>query len=245
MPNTIVFPPNHAKTVEKCPVCECPAMTVEHGYEMGDPSRHLHLEFCPDCNEETGEGDQIVIVGYNCPHCAAQQQPPYDCTVDVLEHKRKVAFWMHDIASQLQNRATCHDDSKLREPEKSIFDKWTPNLKRVEFGGDEYKAALAGMGEGLQHHYRHNRHHPEHFERGLDGMTLMDIVEMFCDWLAAAEAKASPVNLDYLADRFHLSPQLRNILRNTLRDADFWNDINGVPVIRFTPPAADPEGNDS
>lgn len=159
----------------------------------------------------------------------------YDCTADVMEHKRKVKYWMTDVSNALIARAAIHDASKLIDPEKYTFDIFTPKLKGMEFGGDEYKAALAGMGEGLKHHYQNNRHHPEHFENGINGMTLTDLVEMFCDWLAAAEAKHGPIDIDYLAKRFNIAPQLVDILINTMRDLDFWCDVNGVPVTYFTP----------
>lgn len=116
----------------------------------------------------------------------------YDCTLDVKEHIRKVAYWLDDIAHQLQGRAKNHDASKLRPPEKAIFDEYTPKLKELTFGTPEYQSALAGMGEGLAHHYAHNRHHPEHFPNGVNDMTLVDIVEMVCDWMAACEAKGTP-----------------------------------------------------
>lgn len=159
----------------------------------------------------------------------------YDCTADIYEHKRKVTYWLEDIAHRLVGRAKQHDLSKLQDPEKEIFDEYTPKLKELTFGSDEYKAALSGMGEGLKHHYEVNKHHPEHFENGVNGMTLYDLVEMFCDWLAAAEAKHTPIDMDYLTKRFNLSPQLVDILINTMNDVDFWNDVNGVPVTYFTP----------
>lgn len=159
----------------------------------------------------------------------------YDCTEDVKAHIEKVRYWMRDFANQITGRAKYHDQSKLKPPEKDVFDVWTPKLKEFEFGSDEYKAALQAMGEGLKHHYVHNRHHPEHFEQGINGMVLSDVVEMFCDWLAAAETKGEPVNLDYLCQRFGIESQLAQILLNTLAYTDFWNAVGGVPVIYFTP----------
>jgi len=79
---------------------------------------------------------------------------------------------------------------------------------------------LTAMKQGLVYHYAANRHHPEHFTEGIDGMTLTDVVEMFCDWLAAAERKGKCVDWDYLQQRFGLAPQLVNVLRNTLFDDD-------------------------
>lgn len=160
----------------------------------------------------------------------------YDCTDDVTEHKRKVEYWMKDIASQITGRAKVHDDSKLKEPEKATFDQWTSKLTQVEFGSEEYRGHLEAMEQGLDHHYRNNRHHPEHFQDGINGMTLIDLIEMFCDWLAAAEKKKVHVNLDYLQQRFDLSDQLVRILYNTLEDVDLWNRAHNIPVSQFTPP---------
>ena len=145
----------------------------------------------------------------------------YDCTDDVLQHKARVSKWLGRIIAQLTLRSEVHDDSKLKEPEKALFDEWTPYLDRVDFGSDDYEAALEAMYAGLAHHYAANRHHPEHFAEGVDGMKLADMVEMFCDWLAAAGRKGvamDAMDWDYLQQRFGLAPQLVNILRNTLTD---------------------------
>lgn len=161
----------------------------------------------------------------------------YDCTADVQEHIRKVRYWLTGFEEVLKRRAAAHDRSKLDDPvEKGMFNKWTPNLESVEFGSDEYKQALEGMGEALQRHYKANRHHPEHYENGVNGMTLHDVVEMLCDWLAAAQKKETHIDLDYLAERFGLAPQLVDIFANTLREDDYWNQVAGVPVVYFCPP---------
>lgn len=161
----------------------------------------------------------------------------YDCTNDVLEHKRKVEYWMRRFWTQLENRAPIHDDSKLRNfEEKAMFDKWVPELKVRTFGSDEYKEALAQMGEGLKMHYEANRHHPEHYKNGIEGMTLIDVVEMVADWMAAAEAKDVHIDLDYLAKRFGISEQLVKIIANQLREEDVWNRVDNVPVVELCPP---------
>lgn len=159
----------------------------------------------------------------------------YDCTADVKEHIGKVQYWLRNILAQLEGRSKYHDASKLKEPEKSIFDQYTWRLKNTVFGSDAYKAQLVGMGEGLKHHYAANRHHPEHFENGINGMTLVDLVEMYCDWQAAAERQHKPIDLDYLSKRFGIELQLAGIILNTLKDDDYWNTINGVPVVSFAP----------
>lgn len=163
----------------------------------------------------------------------------YDSTKDILEHKERVSYWLRRFSNSLLARSEYHDNSKLEEPEKSLFDKWTPNLKRVEFGSEEYKQALEGMGEGLKHHYEHkdNRHHPEHFKNGINAMTLIDVVEMVADWMAAADAKRTHVDLKYLAERFGINAQLIEIIANQLREEDVWNYIEGVPIAELCPPS--------
>ena len=141
---------------------------------------------------------------------------PYDCTDDVSNHKALVLRRMWILAQEIERRAVAHDDSKLLLPEKELFDKWTPELKHRTFGSEYYKQALDAMGEGVQHHYQMNRHHPEHFADGVDDMTLVDIIEMLCDWSAAAATKGLPVDLAHAQERFKLSPQLSRILQNTL-----------------------------
>lgn len=142
----------------------------------------------------------------------------YDCTKDVNLHVHYVRRYLNRVILELvMERVQNHDASKLQEPEKSMFDEFTPRLKEVEFGSDEYKAALADMGEALRHHYENNRHHPEHFDNGVNDMTLVDVIEMVCDWNAAAFLKGQDVNLAHLSERFGLSPQLAGIIANTLR----------------------------
>ena len=141
----------------------------------------------------------------------------YDCTKDVNIHIGYVKHFIGKIVLKLVERSFGHDASKLQEPEKSMFDEFTPRLKETVFGSDEYKSALVDMGEALKHHYASNRHHPEHFENGINSMNLVDIVEMVCDWNAVAFLKGQEVNLDYLAERFGISDQLKGIIANTLK----------------------------
>jgi hypothetical protein len=112
-----------------------------------------------------------------------------------------------------------HDASKLEPPEKELFDKFTPKLKDTTYGSDEYKGYLAELQVALDHHYAANRHHPEHFEGGINDMTLMDVVEMLMDWWAATERHADGdiyKSLEHNRERFNIDPQLASILKNTI-----------------------------
>ena len=147
---------------------------------------------------------------------------PYDSRPDTYEHVREVGVRVIAAAKNLLDRAPIHDQSKTEEPERSVFDEFTPMLKNLTYGTDEYKAALVGMGEAVQHHYLMNRHHPEHFgDKGIAGMNLMDIIEMLADWKAATLrmkdgdlSKSIGIN----KDRFDISDQLFSVLMNTAID---------------------------
>lgn len=55
----------------------------------------------------------------------------------------------------------------------------------------------------------------------VDGMTLLDLVEMFCDWKAATERHADgsiEKSIKQNTVRFNLSPQLEIILENTRKE---------------------------
>lgn len=142
----------------------------------------------------------------------------YDSRADTLFHSQRVGELMVQMVKEILDRSTCHDRSKTQPPEVGIFDEFTPKLRTTTYGSDEYKAQLAAMGEGLRHHYAANRHHPEFFPDGVNGMTLVDLVEMLADWKAATERHADGDlgrSLEIQRDRFELSDQLLAILRNT------------------------------
>lgn len=139
-----------------------------------------------------------------------------------LQHSRRVDELLLQMVSEIQGRITKHDLSKMEEPELAIFDEYSPKLKNSTYGSDEYKGFLAEMQVALEHHYANNRHHPEHFTNGVDGMTLVDLVEMLSDWKAATERHADgdlERSLEIQRERFGLTHQLVSILRNTAREA--------------------------
>lgn len=143
----------------------------------------------------------------------------YDSRRDTLDHIAKVDANLNKVSLRLAARAAIHDASKLQEPEKSMFDEFTPKLAQTEYGSDEYKSHLAAMGEALRHHYEHNTHHPEHFDNGVAGMDLLDVIEMVCDWQAATQRMKDGDLRDSLQhnfERFGIEPQLASIIRNTV-----------------------------
>lgn len=148
----------------------------------------------------------------------------YDSTEDTLKHIENVQKFMLKIAFQIIRRSFHHDKSKLKSPEKEMYDKYTPLLSSVAYGSDEYKKYLSEMGEVLQHHYKANRHHPEHYAYGIFDMTLVDVVEMFCDWKAATLRVKNGNLIESIKrnqDRFGYGNDLLDILILTAHELDW------------------------
>lgn len=149
----------------------------------------------------------------------------YDSRPDTYAHIVRVQELLAPVAAELVRRGIEHDRSKLHPPERDTFDAYTPKLKASTYGSDEYKDFLAGMAGSLRHHYAENRHHPEHFQDGIDGMTLIDLMEMLADWKAATERHEDGDMARSMAiqqERFGISDQLLRILGNTVDALGWW-----------------------
>lgn len=150
----------------------------------------------------------------------------YDSYHDTQEHINKVRENIGKVQDNLLERALYHDESKLSSPEKEVFDRVTPRLKELTYGSDEYKEQLADMKVALDHHYAANSHHPEHYENGVNGMSLLDVLEMLADWKAATERHTDgnlSKSMDINKERFDISDQLYEILLNTAKELG-WLD---------------------
>ena len=144
----------------------------------------------------------------------------YDSWKDTLDHIQNVRLKIHQVVHDLLQRSVAHDASKLEAPEKEIYDKYTPELSRLEYGTAAYRETIRKMQAGVDHHYTVSRHHPEFFADGINGMNLLDLLEMMCDWKAAGERhKVKPKDIfqsiEINAERFRIDPQLKQILLNT------------------------------
>lgn len=122
--------------------------------------------------------------------------------------------------------------SKWSEEEWPHFADATPQLAGITYGSPEYKVALAKLKPALIHHNAANTHHPEHFAEGVYGMTLLDLVEMLCDWKAAGERHADGCikkSIEHNRERFNMSPQLVAIFENTAKAMGWIEPTKGTP----------------
>ena len=150
-----------------------------------------------------------------------------DCVRDTTRHIKQVRDNLEVIIEHLHNRALHHDESKLSNAEIDGFITYTPKLKASTYGSEEYQTYLKELKPILEHHYRHNRHHPEHFENGYRGMNLVDLLEMFCDWLASTQRHADgnmSTSIELGQQRFDMSDDLAQIFKNTAKDIFYVDD---------------------
>lgn len=145
----------------------------------------------------------------------------YDSRADTERHIEQVRVLLRAVTADLERRALAHDRSKLEDPEKAIFDEYTPMLAGTTYGSPEYKRFLAEMKPALDHHYSQNAHHPEFWPHGVNDMSLLDLIEMLADWKAATMrhndgdlAESLRIN----KRRFGISDQLASILENTAKE---------------------------
>lgn len=141
-----------------------------------------------------------------------------ECRVITQAHIEKVRKYIRFFTDKLTTRGELHDLSKMDSPEIELFAEHTDKLNQIEYGSDEYKAELEALKPALEHHYSHNRHHPEYHKDGISGMNLLDIMEMLCDWKASSERQKNGnllKSIEINAERFCIDKQLMQILINT------------------------------
>jgi hypothetical protein len=139
---------------------------------------------------------------------------------ETIKHISEVRHLLLKVMHEVLQRGLDHDMSKFSEDEFPLFVEYTPKLKGCTYGSDEYKQYLKELKPALDHHYAENRHHPEHFENGVRGMNLCDVIEMFCDWLAATKRHDDgdiDKSIEINSKRFDFGDDLKEIFTNTAR----------------------------
>jgi len=139
-----------------------------------------------------------------------------------IQHISNVNKVINVIVDKLVERGEKHDLSRLESPEVEVFGK-NANKKIIsDQNSPEYYRYVDRLKNALIHHQEHNRHHPEFFDNGIDGMNLIDLLEMFCDWRASC-VKHGDEDIEILRrievnkKRFNISDQLTNVFKNTIK----------------------------
>lgn len=141
-----------------------------------------------------------------------------DSRFQTMRHIECVRNYISSCITELLNRAILHDQSKMEFPEVAVFDEFTPKLKDVVYGSEQYKEMTRKMKPAITHHQQNNRHHPEYFPNGIKGMNLIDLLELMCDWKASTmRSKDGDIfrSIEINQERFGYSDDVKAILENT------------------------------
>lgn len=142
---------------------------------------------------------------------------------ETWKHIDNVMKLLMVVQNKIGERMLSHDRSKLESPEVQYFREYTPKLKLTTFGSPEYQEFLKMMKPALDHHYANNRHHPEFHKNGVNDMTLIDLIEMLCDWYASSKRQYNGnirLSIEKNRERFNISDQLIRIFENTIKELD-------------------------
>ena len=142
-----------------------------------------------------------------------------ETNAETFRHILTIRAMLFELTREFADRGIAHDQSKLSPPEVDTFTKYTPLLKDVAYGSEEYKGFLTAMKPALDNHYENNSHHPEHFSNGIMGMNLFDLIEMLVDWKASSlRGKDGDLSksLELNKERFQIPEALYQVMKNTL-----------------------------
>ena len=138
----------------------------------------------------------------------------------IRSHIERVRKKLNVLIDVLNKRAILHDKSKLEEPEFSLWKKMDEE-PRYPYGSEEYKDKIKRYSSLFNMHYEKNPHHPEHFPNGIQDMTLVDLIEMLCDWISYKDDIRVTEAIEIVnqqSNRFGYSDEIKNLLINTLID---------------------------
>jgi hypothetical protein len=129
------------------------------------------------------------------------------------------------FAGELSYRSAVHDNSKFSPEEFDVYAANVQHFNKYVFDTKEERELRERIEPGAVHHRKRNRHHPEHFENGIDDMNLIDVLEMLVDWKSASTRTPGDSlrkGLPILKEKYNISPQLLKILENTAKDFNMY-----------------------
>lgn len=146
-----------------------------------------------------------------------------DPLAETKVHISTVRTYLRYVAGLLQIRGELHDASKLQEPEAAGYAEMPRAFQGKPYGTPEYMAVIEMFRPVVEHHYANNSHHPEHWPNGVSDMSLLDVIEMLCDWYVASKRKGADFeeSIQKSVERFGIDPQLASILKNTAKELVF------------------------
>jgi len=141
------------------------------------------------------------------------------------DHINLVMKLLGAMQIEIMKRQFTHDRSKLAAPEVSTFTEMAPKLAGSTYGSEEYKGFLAEMKPALDHHYGHNRHHPEYFEPCPESKEISNHLTM---------AKWAIENAQILPDDIYGYEQFQSFLERKQKEAvSSVNQMNIIDILEM------------
>ena len=140
--------------------------------------------------------------------------------LSMLVHKFWVFFYMSKICCVLMLRAFRHDASKFTKHEEPYFRKYATRLGKSKYGSKEYEGHKQSIKIALRHHYENNQHHPEFYEDGYAGMSMLDKLEMLADWQSSTKRNGGDIfeSIEIGQKRFGYSETEKQLLIRTIKE---------------------------
>jgi hypothetical protein len=171
-------------------------------------------------SKKLGDAFQSALADFNSRHTDKLLPPQEDKYIKAKEkHIGQVRKNIVKLCLELLRRANHHDDSKLKQPESKAFASIIPKLAGTKFGTKKRDQVIDSIKPAVEHHFEANRHHPEHFKNGVDGMNLVDVMEMVSDWVAAAKGDPDSdvtKSINVCLKKYEIDDQLGKIIKNTV-----------------------------
>ncbi len=116
-------------------------------------------------------------------------------------HLMFVRLALTTVQQALERRGLIHDASKMLDDEFSGFARINAAARVDKFGSPGYAEGMKRERPTIDLHFSRNTHHAEFYadhpealanNRGAEGMTFLDIIEMVCDWWGAGKGYDDP-----------------------------------------------------
>lgn len=111
-------------------------------------------------------------------------------TINIIEqHCNLVRECIETFTNFLHRRGAIHDNSKYYEDEFEGFTYFNTIDPNLVYNSPGYKEAMEKIRpytkKAIKLHYSRNSHHPEYHDN-IEDMSLLDLIEMVCDWKSAS-----------------------------------------------------------
>lgn len=136
----------------------------------------------------------------------------------LVDHREDVQSLLNSLAHQLIERGRIHDKSKFSDPELEGFSKNIDMVKDIKYGTEEHINNKRKLQSVIDTHHKNNQHHPEHWNRGIEDMSILDILEMMVDWKCASKKYKHgnfKDSLEVNSKLYGISDQLKSVMENT------------------------------